>query len=115
MACLFFFALLLWHARPDKYPHSKLSVAIRFLHSEYHPAFFYWELAEMLRRLVLVGIFVIVAVLAIVVVLLPLIAAVVVLRKKRHSGAEEEAPSRLAKDDGIEAVAVNLEMVSSVG
>ena len=61
------------------------------------------------------AIFIIVAVLAIVVVLLPLVAAVVVLRKKRHSGAEEEAPSRLAKDDGIEAVAVNLEMVSSVG
>jgi hypothetical protein len=35
-----------------------LSVAISFLHQEYEPQFFWWELAEMARRFTLVGIFV---------------------------------------------------------
>ena len=34
------------------------STSIRFLHKEYVPAFFWWELVEMTRRLVLVGVFV---------------------------------------------------------
>lgn len=36
-----------------------LSIAIGFLHQEYEPQFFWWELAEMTRRLTLVGLFVI--------------------------------------------------------
>ena len=37
-----------------------LSCAIAFLHREYEPQFFWWELVEMLRRLVLVGLMVLV-------------------------------------------------------
>ena len=37
---------------------TSLSRAIRFLHSEFEPRFFWWELVEMLRRLVLVGLMV---------------------------------------------------------
>ena len=37
---------------------SALSEAIRFLHGEYKPQFFLWELAEMARRFVLVGVFI---------------------------------------------------------
>ena len=36
-----------------------LSKAIRFLHKEYEPHIFWWELVEMLRRFLLVGLYVI--------------------------------------------------------
>ena len=57
---LVFFAALLFAARPDKKPNSDLSDAIAFLHREYKPAFFWWELMEMLRRFLLVGVFIVV-------------------------------------------------------
>ena len=40
--------------------HTRLSDALSFLHREYEPRFFWWELVEMLRRLVLVGLLVLV-------------------------------------------------------
>lgn len=38
---------------------TKLSKSLGFLHREYEPGFFWWELMEMLRRFVLVGVLVI--------------------------------------------------------
>ena len=51
---------LLFHARAaiTSGNASALSEAIRFLHGEYKPQFFLWELAEMARRFVLVGVFI---------------------------------------------------------
>ena len=60
VGCFAGFAVLLARARPDKHPNRQLSLAIRFLHSEYRPEYFFWELMEMLRRFVLVGVFVVV-------------------------------------------------------
>merc|ERR1719409_400099 len=37
-----------------------LSTAIQFLYIEYEPLYYWWELAEMLRRFLLVGFFVMV-------------------------------------------------------
>ena len=56
------FAALLLHARKAilaKRP-TLLSQAVRFLYREYQPDFYYWEIMEMLRRVVLVGFMVLV-------------------------------------------------------
>ena len=60
VGCFAGFAVLLARARPDKHPNRQLSLAICFLHSEYRPEYFFWELMEMLRRFVLVGVFVVI-------------------------------------------------------
>ena len=39
---------------------SKLRAATAFLHKEYVPTAYWWELAEMLRRFILIGVFVII-------------------------------------------------------
>ncbi|KAL3909905.1 MAG: hypothetical protein SGPRY_009256, partial [Prymnesium sp.] len=51
---------LLFSARRDiiRNTPSRLSLSIAFLHREYKPHFFWWELVEMLRRFVLVGLMV---------------------------------------------------------
>lgn len=51
------FALLLFKSRREilKHQRTRLSIAIEFLHREYQPTIFVWELAEMLRRFILVG------------------------------------------------------------
>ena len=48
---------LLWKARADikSGMPSRLKQQIDFLHREYRPGFYYWEVFEMFRRLVLVG------------------------------------------------------------
>ena len=57
MGLLVGFRYLLYKARHDitSGKPSPLSEAIGFLHSEYRPALYWWELMEMLRRLILVG------------------------------------------------------------
>ena len=39
---------------------SELSKAIDFLHREYEPVVFWWELVEMVRRFLLIGLFVVI-------------------------------------------------------
>jgi hypothetical protein len=59
---LIFFAVLLFacrHAVRDSKP-SALSKSIAFLFREYEPWAFWWELAEMIRRLVLIGFFILI-------------------------------------------------------
>jgi len=60
LGVLFINALLLWHARHailnDK-PTAR-SLAVAFLYREYEPSFYWWELVEMIRRFVLVGLMV---------------------------------------------------------
>ena len=56
------FGFLLFRAR-HAIRHDKptaLSASIAFLHREFEPHFYWWELVEMLRRLVLVGLFVLI-------------------------------------------------------
>lgn len=61
LGLLLFFGLLLMLARSaivaDK--PTRLSTAVAFLHREYEPIMFWWELMEMARRVVLVGVFVV--------------------------------------------------------
>ena len=54
-------ALLLFTARHAivRGPTTTLSRAVRFLHAEYSPGCFAWELMEMGRRFLLVGVFVV--------------------------------------------------------
>ena len=54
------FAALLWRTRRAilSEKHTPLSRAVSFLYREYKPHMFWWELVEMLRRFVLVGIMV---------------------------------------------------------
>jgi len=56
------FAVLLFRARDairDDDP-TPLSVGIEFLHREFQPAYYWWELVEMVRRLLLIGLFVLI-------------------------------------------------------
>jgi len=55
-------AVLLFWARTAilTYKHTPLSRAIHFLYREFEPCAFWWELCEMVRRLTLVGIFVVI-------------------------------------------------------
>lgn len=56
------FGILIFKARLAilKSKPTALSRAIQFLHGEYRPMFCYWELVEMVRRLLLVGMFVLI-------------------------------------------------------
>ena len=60
MGNIILFSVLLWLSREaiSKGRETKLSSAIAFLYREYTPAFFWWELVEMTRRLIFVGVFV---------------------------------------------------------
>ena len=51
----FFLILLALSRRSPNGEHGDLWRATHFLHSEYRDSFFYWEVAELLRRLALVG------------------------------------------------------------
>lgn len=55
---LLLFGGLLWLARHTE--DKEIRKAIAFLYLEYQPSCFFWELAEMLRRLLLVGVFVLI-------------------------------------------------------
>jgi membrane protease YdiL (CAAX protease family) len=52
------YALLLWHARTaiTQARPTSLSRALAFLHADYEPRYFMWELMEVLRRFLLVGV-----------------------------------------------------------